>query len=206
MQTHLYTYDLPDEIDLGNSIAIDTETMGLCHQRDRLCLIQLSAGDGHCYLVHFPTPCFTQSPNICRILADCHVQKIFHYGRFDIAALAKSFGIFTANVYCTKIAAKLVRTFTNQHSLKSLCWDLLGIELNKSEQTSDWGVSILSPEQLQYAGTDVLYLHNLKEKLDALLIREERMVLAQACFDFLPYRAKLDLLAGEDFNIFAHKS
>ncbi|GHS91152.1 3'-5' exonuclease [Alphaproteobacteria bacterium] len=205
MQTHLYTHDLPEDIDWGGSVAIDTETMGLQHHRDRLCLVQLSAGDGHCHLVHFPEPCFGQSPHLCKLLANDHLEKVFHYGRFDLAVLAKSFGIVPHNVYCTKIASRLTRTYTDRHSLKSLCADLLGIDVDKREQTSDWGGEVLSPEQLRYAGTDVLYLHAIKEKLDALLVRENRLALAQACFRFLPHRAELDLLAGEGFDIFAHK-
>jgi ribonuclease D len=206
MQVHLFTYDLPEDVVIDRSVAIDTETMGLAYHRDRLCLVQLSVGDGNCYLVHFPKAEFGSSPNLSKLLANDNIQKIFHYGRFDIAVLAKSFGILTQNVYCTKIAAKLVRTFTDRHSLKSLCNDLLGISLNKEAQSSDWGSSMLSPEQLQYAGTDVLYLHNLKEKLDNLLVRENRVELANACFRFLPYRAMLDLMSGPEFDIFSHKS
>ncbi|MDR1907932.1 MAG: ribonuclease D [Holosporales bacterium] len=203
MQIHLYTYDLPDNVFNGEPIAIDTETMGLCVHRDRLCLIQFSSGDGHCHLVHYPDAVYDQSPNVCRILNDRHQLKIFHYGRFDIAVLGKTFGIFPLNVYCTKIAAKLVRTFTDQHSLKALCRDLLGVYISKEEQRSYWGAPSLTSEQLRYASTDVFYLHNLKEVLDALLVREGRMQLAQACFDFLPYRAELDVLAY-DFDIFSH--
>lgn len=206
MQTHLYTYDLPEDVDLGNIIAIDTETMGLRHHRDRLCLVQLSSGDGHSHLVHFPKAHYNMSPHLCRILGDANIQKIFHYGRFDIAVLMQAFGLTIENVYCTKIASKLVRTYTDKHSLKALCADLLGVILDKSEQISDWGSSILKPEQLNYAGNDVLYLHNLKEKLDVLLARENRMELAEACFRFLPYRAQLDLLVDEEWDIFAHKS
>lgn len=205
MQTHLYTYDLPEDVDLGTSVAIDTETMGLQHHRDRLCLVQLSSGDGHCHLVHFPKANYTQSPRLCRMLADEAVQKIFHYGRFDLAVLMQAFGIQISNVYCTKIASLLVRTYTSRHSLKDLCAELLGVVLNKEEQTSDWGKAILSQEQLTYAGQDVLYLHNLQEKLNALLLRENRMALAQACFAFLPTRAQLDLLVNETWDIFAHK-
>lgn len=204
MQTYLYTYDLPEEVDLGSEVAIDTETMGLCPHRDRLCLVQLSAGDGHCHLVHFPKGDYTQSPRLVQLLSDPKVLKIFHYGRFDIAVLAKSFGFLLENVYCTKIASRMVRTFTARHSLKDLCRDLLGVELNKGEQTSDWGASTLTPEQLRYAGTDVLYLHNLKEKLDEALIREHRMEVAKACFQFLPYRSQLDLWAGTEFDVFSH--
>lgn len=206
MQTYLYTYDLPEEVELGSSIAIDTETMGLCHHRDRLCLIQLSSGDGVSHLVHFPKADYTLSPHVCRILSNPNIQKIFHYGRFDLAVLMQSFQLNIENVYCTKIASRLVRTYTNRHSLKDLCKDLLDISLDKEEQTSDWGKEVLSSEQLKYAGNDVLYLHCLKEILDSLLIRENRMELAQACFNFLPFRAKLDLLVDEQFDIFSHKA
>lgn len=204
MQTHLFTYDLPEDIVLGPEIALDTETMGLCPHRDRLCLLQISAGDGHCYLVHFPKADFSRSPRLRRLLQDPQVLKIFHYGRFDIAVLAHSFGFLLQNVYCTKIASRLVRTFTAKHSLKDLCRDLLGVELNKGEQTSDWGSPTLSPEQLRYAGTDVLYLHQLKDKLNDALIRENRLDIAKACFQFLPYRAQLDLWTGTAFDVFAH--
>ena len=204
MQTHLFSYDLPEEVDLGLEIALDTETMGLCPHRDRLCLLQISAGDGNCYLVHFPQADFTQSPRLCKILRDPKVLKIFHFGRFDIAVLAHSFGFLLQNVFCTKIASRLARTFTARHSLKDLCRDLLGVELNKGEQTSDWGSPTLSSEQLRYAGTDVLYLHQLRDKLTDILIREDRLDIAQACFQFLPYRSKLDLMAGLEFDVFAH--
>lgn len=206
MQIHLYTYDLPDDVVLdSDSIAIDTETMGLCHNRDRLCLVQLSSGDGHCFLVHFPKADFSRSKNLVNLLSNKLITKIFHYGRFDIAVLMRTFNIFIENVYCTKIASRLTRTYTDKHSLRDLCKNLLGIELDKAEQTSDWGASLLSQEQLNYAGTDVLYLHNLKEIFDSLLIRENREELAKACFEFLPYRAQLDLISSEDFDIFAHK-
>ncbi|MDR3285504.1 MAG: ribonuclease H-like domain-containing protein [Holosporales bacterium] len=205
-QVRLYTFDIPDEIDLGKSVAIDTETMGLNHNRDRLCLVQISAGDGYCSLVHFPEPTFSKSKNLKKMFEDDSVEKIFHYGRFDLAVLMKSFNINISNVYCTKIASKLVRTYTNGHSLRALCKELLDIDLNKTSQTSDWGASTLSLDQINYACFDVLYLHNLKKKLDALLAREGRSDLAKACFEFLPYRAKLDLLASEEFDIFAHSS
>lgn len=213
MNIYLHTHDLPDELDLGKTVAIDTETMGLKHHRDRLCLVQLSAGDGDCHLVQMrPQPSATltslpslKAPNLCHLLADKSVLKIFHYGRFDIAALAQNLGVLTQNVYCTKIASRLTRTFTNQHSLKDLCRDLLGIMLDKTEQTSDWGAETLSADQQHYAATDVLYLHSLKKKLDVLLAREGKVKLAEACFQFLPYRALLDLYVDEEFDIFAHK-
>jgi ribonuclease D len=204
VQNHLYTYDIPDDVNLGGSIAIDTETMGLCCHRDRLCLIQISTGEGNCYLVHFPEPDFSKSTNLVNALEDDSTEKIFHYGRFDLAVLIQSFKINIKNVYCTKIASKLVRTYTDKHSLKHLCSDLLGVSLDKTEQSSDWGAPTLSPEQLNYAGSDVVYLHNLKEKLDALLVREGRMELAKACFEFLPYRAMLDLMVADNFDIFSH--
>jgi ribonuclease D len=179
--------------------------MGLLYQRDRLCLVQISSGDCHCHLVHFPEPNFSEAKNLKKLLSDKSVEKIFHYGRFDIAILMNSFNIDISNVYCTKIASRLTRTYTDKHSLKVLCRDLLGVDLDKTEQTSDWGAPLLSTDQLKYAATDVLHLHNLKERLDSLLIRENRMELAKACFDFLPYRAKLDLMTNENFDIFAHR-
>ncbi|MDR0625288.1 MAG: ribonuclease H-like domain-containing protein [Holosporales bacterium] len=204
MQLNLSSFDIPEGVDFGSSVAIDTETMGLYPHRDRLCLVQLSSGDGTCFLVHFPEPAFDQAHRLKKLLGDDSVQKIFHYGRFDLAVLMKSFKLHITNVYCTKIASKLVRTYTDKHSLKSLCKELLGIDIDKAQQSSDWGGEILSPEQLEYAGSDVLFLHNLKEKLDALLLREGRAELAQACFDFLPYRALLDTMASEEWDIFSH--
>ena len=205
MQVHLYTYDLPDDVVLDSkSVAIDTEAMGLCHNRDRLCLVQLSSGDGHCFLVHFPKADFSRSKNLVNLLSDDTITKVFHYARFDVAVLMRTFDVFIDNIYCTKIASKLTRTYTDRHSLKDLCENLLGIEVDKTQGQSDWGAPVLSHEQLNYAGTDVLYLHNLKEALDALLEREGRMEVAQACFDFLPYRAQLDLMAPEGFDVFAH--
>jgi ribonuclease D len=204
MLSQLYTYDLPEEVDLGESIAIDTETMGLYPHRDRLCLIQICAQDGRCCMIHFPDQTFSKSERIKNVLKDDSVKKIFHYGRFDLAILMKSFDIFIQNIYCTKIASKLVRTYTDKHSLRHLCQDILKINLDKTEQTSDWGGPVLSSEQLKYSCSDVLYLHNLKEKLDILLEREKKAAIAQACFDFLPYMAKMDLFAAGDFDIFAH--
>lgn len=215
MKVILHANDLPDDVDWGTTVAIDTETMGLQHHRDRLCLVQLSFGKDTCHLIQMstshagsnplgPLP-LLKAPNLCRLLADEHILKIFHYGRFDIAALMQNLGILTTNVYCTKIASRLVRTFTGQHSLKDLCRDLLGVTLDKAEQTSDWGTEQLTEDQKRYAATDVLYLHALKERLDTLLARENKVALAQACFRFLPYRALLDLQTHEDFDIFAHK-
>ena len=199
----LHQNDLPAGLDLGDCVAIDTETMGLEFRRDRLCLAQLSAGDGVCHLVQFSDPEFT-APNLKALLADPGVLKLFHFARFDIAALHNALGVTCRPVYCTKIASKLVRTFTDRHGLKDLCRDLLGVELSKQQQTSDWGAATLTDEQLRYAATDVLYLHRLREALDGLLAREGRAELAGACFDFLPMRAALDLSGWEQVDIFAH--
>ncbi|MCX7338764.1 MAG: ribonuclease H-like domain-containing protein [Alphaproteobacteria bacterium] len=204
MQIHLHSYDLPDGLSFGSSVAIDTEAMGLKNHRDRLCLVQLSSGDGDCHLVHFPEPHFEKAVNLKALLKDNQVTKIFHYARFDVGILNFSFKILLENIYCTKMASRLCRTFTSKHSLKDLCKDLLSIELSKQEQTSDWGAPVLTQEQLQYAATDVLYLHILKEKLDRLLHREKRWELAEACFWFLPYRTQLDIMAGESFDIFSY--
>ena len=207
MNIHLHQGDLPDGIDLGNSVAIDTETMGLNPHRDRLCLVQLSAGDGNCHLVRIPpTPRGTlvAAPNLKRLLTDARVIKLFHFARFDIAALKNALGVMAQPIYCTKTASRLVRTFTDRHGLKDLCKDLLGIELKKEQQTSDWGAPDLNQEQLRYAATDVVHLHALKAKLDEMLAREGRTSLAQVCFDFLPARAELDLAGWAEVDIFAH--
>ncbi|RZI47125.1 ribonuclease D [Candidatus Finniella inopinata] len=206
MKINLHTYDLPSDVTFTNSVAIDTEAMGLKNHRDRLCVVQLSAGDGECHLVHFPEPHFDQSPNLKRVLADKNLVKIFHYARFDVAILKHTFQIPLENIYCTKIASRLVRTYTNRHGLKDLCKELLGVELSKQEQTSDWGSEVLTQEQLKYAATDVLHLHKLKAKLDAMLEREKRQSLAQACFNFLPHRTDMDLTAGENFDIFSYQT
>jgi ribonuclease D len=203
MANHLYINDLPDGLDLGRVVAIDCETMGLNPHRDRLCLIQMSGGDGNCHLVQV-MPGQTEAPNLCAMLADPDVLKLFHFGRFDIAALDNAFGVLTAPVYCTKIASRLVRTFTDRHGLKYLLQELLGIDISKQQQQSDWGAETLSDAQLDYAASDVLYLHALKDKLDALLAREGRSEIAQSCFDFLPTRARLDLAGWPDTDIFAH--
>lgn len=204
MEIQLYRNDLPDGLDLGNSVAIDTETMGLKPHRDRLCLVQLSAGDGICHLVQFPKRQYENAHNLKKVLADPKITKLFHFARFDVMVLFHSFGVMATPLYCTKIASKLIRTFTEKHSLKDLCKDLLKVDISKQEQTSDWGAQDLTPEQLRYAATDVLHLHALKSKLDALLERENQMGLAQSCFSFLPYRAMLDLTVGEEFDIFQH--
>lgn len=204
MAIHLHQNDLPDGLDLGPVIAIDTETMGLDPRRDRLCLVQLSSGDGNAHLVHI-TRGQKSAPNLERMLADPKVLKLFHFGRFDIAALKNAFGVTTAPVYCTKIAAKLVRTFTDRHGLKYLLQELLGVDVSKQQQTSDWGSPTLSEAQMEYAASDVLYLHRLKAELDVRLEREGRSALAQSCYDFLPTRAELDLLGwGDDADIYSH--
>ncbi len=203
MANHLYQNDLPDGLNLGPIVAIDCETMGLNPHRDRLCLIQMSGGDGDCHLVQVSHG-QTSAPNLCAMLEDPAVLKLFHYGRFDIAALLGAFGAVTAPVFCTKIASKLVRTFTDRHGLKTLLQDMVGIDISKHQQQSDWGAVTLSPAQLDYAASDVLYLHQLKEKFDGMLARENRTEVAQACFDFLPARAKLDLAGWPDMDIFSH--
>ncbi len=204
MAIHLHQNDLPDGLDLGPVVAIDTETMGLDPRRDRLCLVQLSSGDGNARLVQIARG-QKSAPNLERMLADPKVLKLFHFGRFDIAALKTAFGVTTAPVYCTKIAAKLVRTFTDRHGLKYLLQELLGVDVSKQQQTSDWGSPTLSEAQMEYAASDVLYLHRLKAELDLRLEREGRRGLAQSCYDFLPTRAELDLLGwGDDADIFSH--
>ena len=203
MTNHLYKRDLPDGLDLGKSVAIDCETMGLIPGRDRLCLVQLSSGDGHAHLVQIEKG-QTAAPNLERLVADPNVEKLFHFGRFDIAALFKTFGVTARPVYCTKIASKLVRTYTDRHGLKALLQELLDVDISKQQQTSDWGTETLSDAQLDYAASDVLYLHNLKDRLDTMLHREGRMDLARSCFAFLPERARLDIEGWTDTDIFAH--
>ena len=203
MTNHLYKRDLPDGLDLGKSVAIDCETMGLIPGRDRLCLVQLSTGDGHAHLVQIEKG-QTAAPNLERLVADPNVEKLFHFGRFDIAALFKTFGVTARPVYCTKIASKLVRTYTDRHGLKALLQELLDVDISKQQQTSDWGTETLSDAQLDYAASDVLYLHNLKDRLDTMLHREGRMDLARSCFAFLPERARLDIEGWLDTDIFAH--
>lgn len=206
MTIYLHQNDLPDDLAFGSSVAIDTETMGLNLVRDRLCLVQLSFGDGDAHLVRFPVGSDYQAPNLRRLLSDPAITKIFHFGRFDIASIEAYMGISCAPVYCTKIASRLVRTFTDRHSLKELCKEILGVELSKQQQSSDWGAATLSEDQQLYAANDVLYLHRLKEQLDVMLTREGRMDLAEACFAFLPARAKLDLAGWPEVDIFAHNS
>lgn len=206
MAIALHHGDLPAGLDLGGEIAIDTETMGLQLGRDRLCLVQLSAGDGDAHLVQFaPGDADTYAaPRLRRLLADPDVLKLFHFGRFDLAMLAAHLGIMARPVYCTKIASKLARTYTDRHSLKDLCRELLGVELSKEQQSSDWGAERLSEAQLRYAAADVLHLHALRRHLDAMLAREGREALARSCFDFLPVRAALDLGGWAEQDIFAH--
>ena len=205
---HLHRHDLPDGLDLGSAVAVDTETMGLNPHRDRLCLVQLSAGDGAAHLVQFIPPALGgrgyDAPNLSRLLADTTVTKLMHFARFDVAVLQHALGITVAPTKCTKIAAKLVRTFTDRHGLKDLCRELLGVEISKQQQTSDWGASELTAEQMAYAASDVLHLHALWDRLEALLNRENRLSVAQACFDFLPTRCRLDLLGYEEPDIFTH--
>ena len=203
MTNYLHISDLPDNLDLGSEVAIDCETMGLHPHRDRLCVVQLSAGDGDAHMVQIMKG-QTEAPNLCAILEDPKVLKLFHYGRFDIAAMQNAFNTVTAPVYCTKIASRLVRTYTDRHGLKNLLYDLLQVNLSKHQQSSDWGAPQLSDAQLEYAASDVLYLHRLRDALNKRLIRAGRIEIAQACFDFLPTRASLDLLGWPETDIFAH--
>jgi ribonuclease D len=202
MTVTLHKGDLPGGLDLGDLVAIDSETMGLNPQRDRLCLVQLSAGDGHAHLVQFANG--YDAPNLKRLLADPAITKLFHFGRFDIAMFYEYLGVETTPVYCTKIASKLTRTYTDRHGLRDLCRDLLGVEISKQQQTSDWGARELSEDQLAYAASDVLHLHRLKAVFDGLLAREGRRDIAEACFRFLPTRARLDLLGWEEEEIYKH--
>lgn len=203
MTNHLYKNDLPDGLDLGPIVAIDCETMGLHPHRDRLCVVQMSSGDGHAHLVQVAKG-QTEAPNLCAMLTDPNVLKLFHFGRFDIAALQNTFGALTAPVYCTKIASRLVRTYTDRHGLKNLLQELLNEDISKQQQSSDWGAGTLTKAQIDYAASDVLHLHKLRDKLDVMLAREGRDELAQACFRFLPTRALLDLEGWPETDIFAH--
>ena len=203
MANYLHSDDLPDNLDLGQVVAIDTETMGLNPNRDRLCLVQISSGDGNAHLIQI-SPDQKLAANLCKLLADHNILKIFHFGRFDIAVLYNRFNILCNSVYCTKIASKLVRTFTDRHGLKNLLNELISVDLSKQQQSSDWGSPNLTQAQIDYAASDVLYLHRLKEELDIRLKRENRTEIAQACFDFLPKRAQLDILGWPDHDIFSH--
>lgn len=200
---HHHKGDLPPDIGWGTSIAVDTETMGLNPVRDSLCVVQLSAGDGEVHVVQLDRTTF-DAPILVKLLGDTSVLKIFHYARFDIAFLKKYLGVETQPVYCTKIASKLVRTYTDKHGLKDLCKELLGVDLSKQQQSSDWGAETLTDAQLAYAASDVLYLHQLKDRLDQMLSRENRTHLAQECFDFLSTRAELDLRGWTEMDIFSH--
>lgn len=202
-EIHLHIGDLPDGLSFGDCVAIDTETMGLNPLRDRLCLVQLSAGDGVCHLVQLPQRAY-DAPNLKALLTDPGVTKLFHFARFDLAALKQYLDVDCAPVYCTKIASKLTRTFTDRHGLKDLCRDLIGKEISKQQQSSDWGAETLSQDQLKYAASDVLYLHELRRRLDLMLAREGRSALAQRCFEFLPTRSALDLAGWSEIDIFAH--
>lgn len=207
---HLHDGDLPEDFDIGPVVAIDTETMGLIPYRDRLCLVQLSAGDGEAHLVQIKPVSMGgrgyDCPNLKAFLSDDSITKLMHFARFDVAVLQKAFDITISSVICTKIAARLVYTFTDRHGLAYLCRDLLGVEISKHQQSSDWGAETLTDDQKRYAASDVLYLHALWDKLEAMLIREERRELAQACFDFLSARTRLDLLGYDEPDIFAHRA
>ena len=203
MTNYLYDSDLPDNLDLGSIIAVDTETMGLNPSRDRLCLVQISSGDGDAHLVQISKDQIL-APNLCKILSNPDVLKIFHFGRFDIAVIFIRFNVLCNSVYCTKIASKLVRTFTERHGLKNILQDLISVDVSKQQQSSDWGRPILTQAQIDHAASDVLYLHKLKHELDIRLSRENRTDIAQACFEFLPKRAQLDILGWPNHDIFAH--
>lgn len=203
MPIDLYRGDLPSDLNLGPVVAIDSETMGLKPQRDRLCLIQLSSGDGNAHLVQFER-CNYTAPNLVKLLEDPDITKVFHYARFDVAIIKKYLRAQTNSIYCTKIASKLVRTYTDKHGLKDLCKELLDLDLSKQQQSSDWGAKNLTEEQKKYAASDVLYLHRIKEILDQRLLREERDELAAFCFEFLQTRANLDLIGFENEDIFSH--
>lgn len=203
MTITLHLGDLPDGLSFGNSVAIDTETLGLRPKRDRLCLVQLSAGDGTAHLVQLKAGQY-DAPNLKKLLTDKNVTKLFHFARFDVGVMYEYLGVVTAPIYCTKIASRLARTFTQHHSLKTLCKDLIGVDLDKQQQTTDWGADTLTPEQMNYAASDVLYLHRMKAELDRMLAREGRMHLAQACFDFLPHRTLLDIAGWDEEDIFSH--
>ena len=206
----LHRDDLPLDLDLGPVVAVDTETMGLNPYRDRLCLVQLSSGDGIAHLVQIVPERLGgrgyECPNLKRLMADTGIVKLMHFARFDVAVLQYNLGITVAPVRCTKIAAKLVRTFTDRHGLRDLCRELLGVEISKQQQTSDWGAALLTTEQVSYAASDVLHLHALWARLEALLVREGRLELAEACFAFLPARTRLDMLGYEEPDIFAHRA
>ncbi len=201
---HLHQRDLPESVRFKGSVAVDTETMGLNPHRDRLCLVQLSAGDGVCHLVQLNQSGAYDCPNLKKVLSDPEILKIFHFARFDVATLQHFLKIRVKPIYCTKIASKLVRTFGDRHGLRDLCKELIGVDISKEQQSSDWGGKNLSPEQQHYAATDVLHLHKLKEVLDEKLIRENRMEIAQGCFDFIPTCADIDLLGYDRLSVLEH--
>lgn len=203
MANHLHIHDLPDGLEFGASIAIDTETQGLSLTRDRLCLVQLSAGDGEAHIVQMNRSAY-DCPNLKALLADPKTEKIYHYARFDLAVIERDLGVMAGPVFCTKIASALTRTYTDAHGLKNLCRELLGIDLSKQQQSSDWASDSLTDAQLAYAASDVLHLHQLKRILTARLMREDRYDLAKQCFEFLPARARLDLAGWNDIDIFSH--
>lgn len=203
MAIRVHRGDLPNLSNYGREVAIDTETMGLHPHRDRLCVVQLSPGDGSADVIQIPQDA-TEAPNLVKLLTDPGVTKIFHYARFDVAVLQQRFGVVTGPIYCTKIASRLVRTYTDRHGLKELARELLNVDLSKQQQSSDWGNEKLTDAQLDYAASDVLYLHDLKRHLDRMLKRENRMELAQSCFDFVKTRCALDLMGWEETDIFAH--
>lgn len=203
MTNHLYQGDLPEGLDLGPVVAIDCETMGLNPHRDRLCVVQMSGGDGDAHMIQV-APGQTAAPNLARLLTDPAILKLFHFGRFDIAAMHHAFGALATPVYCTKIASKLIRTYTDRHGLRQLLAELLDVDISKFQQQSDWGAETLTAAQLSYAASDVLHLHRLRDELDRRLAREGRTELAKSCFDFLPTRALLDLQGWPDVDIFAH--
>lgn len=203
MTHQLYRGDLPEGVEFGPVVAVDTEAMGLNPYRDRLCLLQLSAGDGDAHLVQL-TPGGYAAPRLKRLLADPGVTKLFHFARFDLAMIYHHLGVMALPVYCTKIASRLARTFTDRHGLRDLCKELINIDLSKQQQSSDWGAEALTDEQLRYAASDVLHLHALRSRLDAMLAREGRVELARACFEFLPHRVMLDLEGWSEQDIFAH--
>lgn len=199
----LHQGDLPADIVLQGDLAIDTEAMGLNNKRDRLCVVQLSTGDGNAHLVQF-APGNYAAPNLKRVLTNKECQKIFHFARFDIAIIQEYLGVLITNIYCTRTASRLGRTYTDRHGYKDICKELLAVDISKQQQSSDWGMNPLSKEQIDYAASDVLHLHRLREKLDVMLLRESRHALATACFDFIPHRALLDLAGWENDDMFAH--
>jgi ribonuclease D len=203
MTVHLHHGDLPDDLDLGPVVAIDSETLGLRFRRDPLCVVQLSSGDGDAHVVQLNRPAY-DCPNLKRLLTDPEVLKIFHFGRFDIGMFQLHLGVETRPVYCTKIASKLARTYTDRHGLKDVARECAGVDLSKAQQSSDWGAAVLTPAQLEYAASDVLHLHAIRARLDDMLAREGRTELARACFDFLPTRSALDLAGWDEIDIFAH--